>query len=90
MLQLQSELMFCPAPPPTFRSSGLTSKANDLAKQMSGGQRRRLSLASALIGRPSVIFMDEPTTGMDPHNRQRCWQLLQQAKARPAPSEAFS
>jgi len=40
---------------------GLTAKAFDLAKQMSGGQRRRLSLAASLIGRPAVAFLDEPT-----------------------------
>jgi ABC-type multidrug transport system ATPase subunit len=39
----------------------LTAKAFDLAKQMSGGQRRRLSLAASLIGRPAVAFLDEPT-----------------------------
>jgi ABC-type multidrug transport system ATPase subunit len=64
-----------------LRAVGLWQKRGDLTKQMSGGQRRRLSLASALIGSPRVCFLDEPTTGMDPHNRQLCWVLLQQAKA---------
>ena len=59
---------------------GLTSKAGDLACQMSGGQRRRLSLAVSLIGCPAAAFLDEPTTGMDPHNRQLCWKLLQREK----------
>ena len=59
---------------------GLTSKAGDLACQMSGGQRRRLSLAVSLIGGPAAAFLDEPTTGMDPHNRQLCWKLLQLEK----------
>jgi ABC-type transporter Mla maintaining outer membrane lipid asymmetry ATPase subunit MlaF len=51
-----------------------------LHQQMSGGQRRRLSLAVSLIGKPDIVFLDEPTTGMDPHNRQRCWKLLQGEK----------
>jgi len=59
---------------------GLTSKSGDLACQMSGGQRRRLSLAVSLIGCPAAAFLDEPTTGMDPHNRQLCWKLLQREK----------
>eukprot|EP01048_Picozoa_sp_COSAG05_P017328 COSAG05_NODE_2346_length_3197_cov_1.388638_2_plen_815_part_01 len=59
---------------------GMTAKSGDLANQMSGGQRRRLSLAVSLIGAPRVAFLDEPTTGMDPHNRQLCWKLLQTEK----------
>ena len=58
----------------------LQGKAADLARQMSGGQRRRLSLAASLIGRPAVCFLDEPTTGLDPHNRQRVWALMQEVK----------
>eukprot|EP01047_Picozoa_sp_COSAG01_P032230 COSAG01_NODE_2320_length_7913_cov_10.332864_4_plen_209_part_00 len=59
---------------------GMMAKSGDLASQMSGGQRRRLSLAVSLIGKPKVAFLDEPTTGMDPHNRQLCWKLLQVEK----------
>ena len=49
---------------------------------MSGGQKRRVSLALALIGNPKVILLDEPTTGLDPKNRRRVWGLLQEMKSR--------
>ena len=42
----------------------------------SGGMRRRLDLAASLIGRPEVIFLDEPTTGLDPRSRQAMWELV--------------
>src|SRR5919107_1136340 len=45
-------------------------------KTWSGGMRRRLDLAAGLVGRPSVIFLDEPTTGLDPRGRQAVWQVI--------------
>ncbi|CAD8107532.1 unnamed protein product [Paramecium sonneborni] len=51
-----------------------------LAKQLSGGTRRKLSLAISLIGRSKVIFLDEPTSGMDPISRQKIWDILTQVK----------
>ncbi|MFH8349259.1 ATP-binding cassette domain-containing protein [Streptomyces sp. NPDC018045] len=47
------------------------------AKTYSGGMRRRLDLAAALVVRPPVMFMDEPTTGLDPRNRQQLWEVIQ-------------
>ena len=50
------------------------------AKHLSGGMKRRLSLAVALIGEPAVIFLDEPTTGLDPLNREAFWKIIQSIK----------
>jgi ABC-type Na+ transport system ATPase subunit NatA len=52
------------------------------AKHLSGGMKRRLSLAVALIGEPDVIFLDEPTTGLDPLNREAFWKIIQNIKNR--------
>jgi ABC-2 type transport system ATP-binding protein len=49
---------------------------------LSGGQRQRLLLALALINDPEIIFLDEPTTGLDPHARRNFWQLIKNIKAR--------
>jgi len=50
------------------------------AGQLSGGQRRRLSIAVSMIGDPAVLFMDEPTTGMDPETRHAIWGIIEKAK----------
>ncbi|MGW3499015.1 ATP-binding cassette domain-containing protein [Streptomyces sp. NPDC001020] len=56
----------------------LTDAADRPTKTYSGGMRRRLDLAAALVIRPPVMFMDEPTTGLDPRNRQELWGVIKQ------------
>ncbi|MEW2497019.1 ATP-binding cassette domain-containing protein [Streptomyces nodosus] len=56
----------------------LVEAADRPAKTYSGGMRRRLDLAAALVVRPPVMFMDEPTTGLDPRNRQQLWGVIKQ------------
>ncbi|MGH3821589.1 MAG: ATP-binding cassette domain-containing protein [Pseudonocardiaceae bacterium] len=55
---------------------GLTDAAGRAARTYSGGMRRRLDLAASLVGRPQVLFLDEPTTGLDPRSRLDLWGLL--------------
>ncbi len=55
---------------------GLTSVARNRYRTLSGGEKQRLSLALALVGRPQVLILDEPTTGMDPEARQAAWELI--------------
>ena len=55
---------------------GLTEKAGARVKSLSGGQRRRVDVALGIIGRPELLFLDEPTTGFDPEARRRFWGLI--------------
>ncbi|MGW0393268.1 ATP-binding cassette domain-containing protein [Streptomyces sp. NPDC003042] len=59
----------------------LGDAADRIAKTYSGGMRRRLDLAAALVVSPPVMFMDEPTTGLDPRNRQQLWGIIQELVA---------
>jgi ABC-2 type transport system ATP-binding protein len=59
----------------------LTEAARKLAVTFSGGMRRRLDLAMTLVGSPSVIFLDEPTTGLDPRSRRTMWQIIRDLAA---------
>ncbi|MFJ3882714.1 ATP-binding cassette domain-containing protein [Streptomyces sp. NPDC090077] len=59
----------------------LADAADRTAKTYSGGMRRRLDLAAALVVRPPVMFMDEPTTGLDPRNRQALWDVIEELVA---------
>jgi ABC-2 type transport system ATP-binding protein len=55
---------------------GLTEKAGARGKSLSGGQRRRLDVALGIVGRPTLLFLDEPTTGFDPEARRHFWSLI--------------
>ena len=60
---------------------GLEEKANAKPQTLSGGQRRRLDVALAVIGRPELVFLDEPTTGFDPEARRQFWGLIRSLTA---------
>ena len=62
----------------------LREKANAKFKQLSGGQKQRFSIATTLINNPKVIFLDEPTTGLDPQARRNLWELIKQLRDRGA------
>jgi ABC-2 type transport system ATP-binding protein len=60
----------------------LTDKAKSYPEKLSGGQRQRFSIATALVNQPKVLFLDEPTTGLDPQSRRNMWELITQIKER--------
>lgn len=60
---------------------GLFEVGNKFASHYSGGMQRRLSVAIALTGDPKIVFLDEPTTGMDPVSRRHAWEMIEAAKA---------
>jgi ABC-2 type transport system ATP-binding protein len=55
---------------------GLAEKADDRVKRLSGGQQRRLDVGLGIIGNPELLFLDEPTTGLDPSGRRETWELI--------------
>jgi ABC-2 type transport system ATP-binding protein len=61
---------------------GLEEKAGAYVRTLSGGQKQRLSLGAALVGDPELLFLDEPTTGLDPQSRRQTWEIVEGLKAR--------
>lgn len=64
----------------TIAAVGLTEKAGTRIRALSGGQRRRVDVALGVIGRPELLFLDEPTTGFDPEARHEFWSLIRLLK----------
>ena len=62
----------------------LEDKAKSKYKELSGGQKQRFSIATTLINQPKIIFLDEPTTGLDPQARRNLWELIKNIRSKGA------
>jgi ABC-2 type transport system ATP-binding protein len=71
-----------PAPKDVIRMVGLEEKRTTWVVKLSGGQRQRLSVACALVNAPELLFLDEPTTGLDPQSRRQLWELIDDFRRR--------
>ncbi|MGC4749745.1 ABC transporter ATP-binding protein [Micromonospora sp. DT201] len=68
-------------PDEVISAVGLTAKADARIRSLSGGQRRRVDVALGIVGRPELVFLDEPTTGFDPEARRQFWALIRSLAA---------
>jgi ABC-2 type transport system ATP-binding protein len=82
LLRYLAGLYANPLPVPALiERLGLTDCARTPYRRLSGGQQQAVNLAGALVGRPELVFLDEPTAGMDPHARRATWLLLRELRA---------
>jgi len=82
LLRYLAGLYANPLPVPALvERLGLTDCARLPYRRLSGGQQQAVNLAGAIIGRPELVFLDEPTSGMDPHARRATWLLLRELRA---------
>ena len=82
-LQLFSSFYQLPTSPEVvMEEMALTEKADSRVGTLSGGQRQRLAVAAALVGNPKILFLDEPTTGLDPQSRRQLWDIVRQFQQR--------
>jgi ABC-2 type transport system ATP-binding protein len=70
------------SPMELLEAVNLKDKANAQFKNLSGGQKQRFSVATTLINQPKIIFLDEPTTGLDPQARRNLWELIKEIRDR--------
>ncbi|HUP48639.1 MAG TPA: ABC transporter ATP-binding protein [Thermoanaerobaculia bacterium] len=71
-----------PSPESLLRDLSLEEKRNARVGRLSGGQRQRLAVACALVGDPDILFLDEPTTGLDPQSRLQLWEVVTRFRSR--------
>src|SRR6476619_1316078 len=71
-----------PTPEEAIAAVSLEEKARTYVDKLSGGQRQRLAVATALVGEPELLFLDEPTTGLDPQSRRQLWDVIRSLKDR--------
>ena len=81
LMQLFIGLYQTPVDPMTLlKKVNLEDKAKAKYKELSGGQKQRFSIATTLINQPKIIFLDEPTTGLDPQARRNLWDLIKEIR----------
>jgi len=71
-----------PNPDEVIRDLSLDEKSNSRVGKLSGGQKQRLAVACALVGNPDILFLDEPTTGLDPQSRLQLWEVVARFRAK--------